>query len=148
MWRPINLPELYLYFLDKDNWPVEQVYRQPIRNLIRLLLHTRRISTEWVITDMECLNSTAKWSFSKEEIDNLVEKSNQVWERINAERFFAIYRPMMEPPRTVADELSQRGFNKILFTPFVTPRTHIGLIGPIDSGKDEPDTDNMMKPEE
>lgn len=33
-----------LYFLDSMGWPVETFARRPITNLIRLLLHTRKIT--------------------------------------------------------------------------------------------------------
>lgn len=36
-----------LYFLDKLGWPVERIKGRPILNLLRLIIHTRRITTKW-----------------------------------------------------------------------------------------------------
>lgn len=54
MWRPNNLPRLKLYYLNKLGWPVETVKGRPIYNFLRLLIHTRKITTvsPWWTLDM------------------------------------------------------------------------------------------------
>jgi hypothetical protein len=36
-----------MQFLDRLGWPVERVKGRPVLNLIRLLIHTRRIVRKW-----------------------------------------------------------------------------------------------------
>lgn len=66
MWRPPNIPYLKIWFLDKDGWPVETVRGHPIQNFIRLLLHTRRITTRWKMK-VTWLHGTTTWT--SEEIE-------------------------------------------------------------------------------
>ncbi len=66
MWRPPNVPYLKIWFLDKDGWPVETVRGHPIQNFIRLLLHTKKITTHWKMK-VTWLHGTVTWT--KEEIE-------------------------------------------------------------------------------
>lgn len=52
-----------MQFLDKHDWPVERIRGRPITNLIRLLIHTRKIRRgKWRPTATAILNPPqAKW---------------------------------------------------------------------------------------
>jgi len=142
MWCPHNVPKVRFYFLDKNGWPVDQFYHQPIRNLLRLLVYTRWISTKWVIKDVKWLHGTTTRHIDWEDIDRLAEESNGVRERTNVNPFQ--YTPIVIP-ETQSLDLSQKGFATLSRFRILNdhPIRFCDLIGPIDIG----DTQDKMKPE-
>lgn len=88
MWRPIDIPDCKIWFLDKYGWPVETIKGRPITNFIRLLLHTRKITTTWKVKNVPWVKGTVTWS-----ADEIAEASNRAWERTQHE---GLYMPMPE----------------------------------------------------
>ena len=46
MWCPPNIQPIKIWFLDKNDWPVERIKGRPIVNFFRLLIHTKKITTK------------------------------------------------------------------------------------------------------
>ena len=64
MWKPPNLPATKIWFLDKNGWPIERIKGRPITNFIRILLHTRKITTDWKLRSdqVSWVHGTVIWS--------------------------------------------------------------------------------------
>lgn len=118
MWRPPCVPMVRLYFLDRLGWPVEMINGRPITNLVRLLLHTRRVTTRRPIA-----------------LDAGIELFPYV-------PFLA--RPDFDVGSLNQKDIGVFRFGSLILPPEPWPRP-MPLIGNITA---DDDTENMMKPEE